>query len=63
MSTQMETDEAIRSRVYKVGEVARILNCSPATVYRLIESGRLDVVRLGRSFRVTQAEINKFLGE
>lgn len=58
----METVEKTHGRLYRVPEVADILRCDKSTVYRLIEAGRLDVVRLGRSIRITQAAINKFLG-
>lgn len=56
------TDEAIRAQVYKVPQVAEILACDTATVYRLIERGDLKAVRLGRVLRITQQAINEFLG-
>lgn len=59
----METIEQVHGRLYRVPEVAEILRCDKSTVYRLVEAGRLNVVRLGRSFRITQAEINRFLGD
>ena len=37
-----------------VREVAEELRCSPLTVYRLIASGRLAAVRLGRDLRVSR---------
>jgi excisionase family DNA binding protein len=57
------TDEAIRNRVLTVPEVAAILRVERGTVYRLIETGALECTRVGRVIRVTQAQINRFLGE
>ena len=38
----------------RVSQVAEELQCSPITVYRLIASGRLAAVRLGRDLRVSR---------
>lgn len=38
--------------VYRVGEVARLLQISEATVYRRIGSGEIPAYRSGRSVRV-----------
>ena len=35
-----------------VPEVARVLRISKATVYRMVHSGELPAVRVGRAFRV-----------
>lgn len=36
-----------RTRMYRVKEVAGHFEVSPATVYRAIESGQLDALKLG----------------
>lgn len=38
--------------VYRVGEVARLLQVSEATVYRRIEHGEIPAWRSGRSVRI-----------
>ena len=38
----------------RVSQVAEELQCSPITVYRLIASGRLAAVRLGRDLRISR---------
>lgn len=41
-----------------VQEVARRLHLHPITVRRMIKAGRLPIVRLGRSVRVREADVN-----
>jgi excisionase family DNA binding protein len=56
----MLTDE----RLLKVGEVARILRQSPASVYRKVQSGELEAVRLGRgtsALRIPESRLEAFL--
>ena len=42
-------------------EVAADLRVSSMTVYRLIHSGELAAVRIGRSFRVAASDLDEFL--
>jgi len=46
-----------------VGEVAAVLRVSTMTVYRLINAGKLPAVRIGRSFRVREEELDRYLAE
>ena len=44
-----------------VAEVAAMMRVSKMTVYRLVHSGDLPAVRVGRSFRVREADANEYL--
>jgi excisionase family DNA binding protein len=44
-----------------VAEVAAMMRVSKMTVYRLVHSGELPAVRVGRSFRVTEDDVNEYL--
>ena len=44
-----------------VAEVAQVMRVSKMTVYRLVHSGELPAVRVGRSFRVTEEDVNEYL--
>ena len=44
-----------------VAEVASIMRVSKMTVYRLVHSGELPAVRVGRSFRVNENEVENYL--
>lgn len=46
-----------------VAEVAEMLRVSTMTVYRLIRTGELPAVRVGRSYRVKQADLERYLEE
>ncbi|MGH9091960.1 MAG: helix-turn-helix domain-containing protein [Acidimicrobiales bacterium] len=53
----------IQARFMTVGEVAAVLRVSTMTVYRLINAGQLPAVRIGRSFRVREEELDHYLAE
>lgn len=44
-----------------VAEVADMLRVSTMTVYRLIRTGELPAVRVGRSYRVKRADLDEYL--
>src|ERR1700689_2820713 len=48
-------------RFLTVAEVALILRVSRMTVYRLVHSGELEAIKVGRSFRVPEAAVNEYL--
>jgi excisionase family DNA binding protein len=44
-----------------VAEVASIMRVSKMTVYRLVHSGELEAIRVGRSFRVPEQAVHHYL--
>jgi excisionase family DNA binding protein len=44
-----------------VAEVATLMRVSKMTVYRLVHSGDLAAVRVGRSFRVPEHAVQEYL--
>ena len=44
-----------------VAEVATMMRVSKMTVYRLVHSGELPAVRVGRSFRVREEDANDYI--
>ena len=53
---------AIRSEtLLTVQEVARRLHLHPITVRRMIKAGRLPAIRLGRSVRVRESDVNDLI--
>ena len=51
------------SRFVTVAEVAGLLRVSNMTVYRLVQSGQLPAVRIGRSYRLRQEDVDKYLAD
>jgi excisionase family DNA binding protein len=49
-------------RMMTVDEVAEVISQSPRQVRRLVADGRLNVVRIGRSVRVTPEAVVALLG-
>ncbi|HET9443124.1 MAG TPA: helix-turn-helix domain-containing protein [Acidimicrobiales bacterium] len=44
-----------------VAEVAAMLRVSNMTVYRLINSGAIPAVRVGKSYRLTEEDVDRYL--
>ena len=44
-----------------VAEVAALMRVSKMTVYRLVHSGELPAVRVGKSFRVPEKAVHDYL--
>lgn len=53
--------EFTEMRFLMVTEVAAIMRVSRMTVYRLVHSGELPAVRVGRSFRVPEQAVHDYL--
>jgi excisionase family DNA binding protein len=48
-------------RFLTVAEVAAVMRVSKMTVYRMVHSGDLPAVRVGRSFRVPEQAVHDYL--
>lgn len=48
-------------RLLTVAEVCQALRVSSMTVYRLIKGGELAAIRLGRSYRVRESDVDRYL--
>ncbi len=48
-------------RFLTVAEVAAVMRVSKMTVYRLVHSGHLPAIRVGRSFRVPEHAVHDYL--
>ncbi len=44
-----------------IAEVAGMMRVSKMTVYRLVHGGDLPAVRVGRSFRVQEGDVDEYL--
>jgi excisionase family DNA binding protein len=44
-----------------IAEVAALMRVSKMTVYRLVHGGDLPAVRVGRSFRVAEDDVDEYL--
>ena len=44
-----------------IAEVATVMRVSKMTVYRLVHGGELPAVRVGRSFRVSEEDVDDYL--
>ncbi|MFI0242220.1 helix-turn-helix domain-containing protein [Streptomyces sp. NPDC016845] len=42
-------------------EVAYVMQVSKMTIYRLVQSGHLPAIRVGRSFRVPEGAVQEYL--
>jgi len=58
-----ETTYPPTTKLLKAPEVAVILNCSKAFVYKLIKQRKLPSVQIGYSIRVIPEDLNRFIRE
>jgi len=61
MSAQPPDAPLSQVRFLTVAEVATLMRVSKMTVYRLVHSGELTAVRVGRSFRVPERAVHDYL--
>jgi excisionase family DNA binding protein len=57
----MSNGDISEAKFLTVAEVASTMRVSKMTVYRLLHSGELPAVRVGRSFRVVESDVNEYL--
>jgi excisionase family DNA binding protein len=46
-----------------VAEVAEQLRVSNMTVYRLVQAGAIPALRVGRSYRIREDDVDRYLAE
>jgi excisionase family DNA binding protein len=49
------------NRLLTVNEVAGILRVSNMTVYRLVKSGQIPAIRVGKNYRIKESDVNDYL--
>jgi excisionase family DNA binding protein len=57
------TERVLGEPLLTVGEVATIMRVSNMTVYRLIKSGQLAAIRVGKNYRLRRSDIEHYLTE
>ncbi len=50
-----------QARFLTVAEVASLMRVSNMTVYRLIKAGELGALRVGKSYRIREDDIDRYL--
>lgn len=50
-------------RLFTVAEVADVMRVSNMTVYRLIKTGELPAVRVGKGYRIFESDLERFLAD
>jgi excisionase family DNA binding protein len=53
----------IEARLLTVSEVADLLRVSKMTVYRLIHEGQMSALRIGRSYRLREDDVDDYLSK
>jgi excisionase family DNA binding protein len=56
-------DPFVTGVLLTVAEVAAGMRVSNMTVYRLIKTGELPAVRVGKGYRIREADLRRFLDE
>ena len=53
----------VGDRLLTVGEVAATMRVSNMTVYRLIKSGQLPAIRVGKNYRIRESDVDRYLSD
>jgi excisionase family DNA binding protein len=53
----------VEGTLLTVAEVAAIMRVSNMTVYRLLRGGDLPAIRVGKNYRIREAEAQRYLTE
>jgi len=53
--------ERFSNKLLTVNEVANILRVSNMTVYRLVKSGQIPAIRVGKNYRIKENDVNDYL--
>jgi excisionase family DNA binding protein len=53
----------VGDRLLTVGEVAATMRVSNMTVYRLIKSGQLAAIRVGKNYRIRESDVDRYLSD
>ena len=57
------TSRQAGDRLLTVAEVAGVMRVSTMTVYRLIKSGQLAAIRVGKNYRIRESDVDRYLSE
>jgi excisionase family DNA binding protein len=61
MAAKTPVGDSAQSKFLTIAEVAAMMRVSKMTVYRLVHSGEMPAVRVGRSFRVREDDANEYI--
>jgi excisionase family DNA binding protein len=53
----------VGDRLLTVAEVAATMRVSNMTVYRLIKTGELPALRVGKNYRIRESDVDAYLAE
>ena len=53
----------VGDQLLTVAEVSAAMRVSNMTIYRLIKSGQLAAVRVGKNYRIRESDVDRYLSE
>ena len=54
-------EDRFTNRLLTVNEVANVLRVSNMTVYRLVKSGQISAIRVGKNYRIKESDVSDYL--
>ncbi len=61
INTEMPTFGGVEKRTYKVEELQDILSISRPTAYKLVNSGKFKVIKVGSQIRIPKKSFDEWL--
>lgn len=59
----MRQEPASSKLAYSIDEASGLISVSRAHLYRLLDSGEMKSIHIGRSRRITHGQLKEFLGK
>ena len=63
MTVASRRSPSVGDRLLTVVEVADLMRVSNMTVYRLIKSGSLAAIRVGKNYRIRESDVDRYLSD
>lgn len=51
------------TKLYTISDICNLLGVTKVTVYKYIKDGKLEAVKIGRDWKVTQSALNEFINK
>ena len=51
------------SKLFTIKEVAKMFRMNVLTIYEYVREGKLPAVKIGRSYRILESDLNQFIKE
>lgn len=63
MALKNGRDDLANRKLYRVSDACELLNCSRNFFYKQVRAGRIGIIKLGNTIRISKTELERILAE